>query len=245
MNKFILNITLAAVSILFFSFRAFAGPPFLTDDPQPVALFHWEFYVSSNMQFLKNDVEATLPHFEINYGLVSNLQVHLLAPIGYVKTNEGKSYGYMDTELGVKYRFININDDFMVGIFPLLELPTGNKSAQLGNGKTHVYLPVWIQKSWGRFTTYGGAGYWFNPGKDNKNYSFFGWEGQYDFSKVLTFGSEIYFQTSDAIGAHSTPGFNFGGYINVDENNHILFSIGHSLDNSHTTTAYAGYQLTI
>ena len=44
----------------------------------------------------------------------------------------------------------------------MLELPTGNESRGLGEGRLHAFLPVWIQKSFADWTTYGGGGYWFN-----------------------------------------------------------------------------------
>ena len=200
--------------------------------------------MSSAMDFFSKDISMTCPHVEINYGVVPNVQLHLLAPLGYVKNESRKSYGYMDTEFGIKYRFVNEDDGLMIGVFPLVELPTGNEKQQLGNGKTKYYLPIWIQKTWGNFTTYFGAGYWINPGNGNKNYSFIGWEGQYDFSPTFTLGGEVYHQTPDAEGGTSTTGFNIGGYININKINHILFSLGRNFVNSEYT-AYLGYQMTI
>jgi hypothetical protein len=222
----------------------YAGPPFFTDDPFPVDPFHWEFYIASNMDFAHKDISMTCPHFEINYGVIQNMQLHILAPLGYIKNENGKSYGYMDTEIGVKYRFVNLDDGLMVGVFPLLKLPTGNELKKLGNGKTKIYLPLWIQNSWGKFTTYCGAGYWFNPGEGNKNYTYIGWEAQYDFSSTITIGGEIYHQTADIEGGNSSSGYNIGGYVNINEENHILFSLGHTFANP-DFTAYFGYQLTI
>ena len=75
---------IVSVVIALSNAQIFAGPPFETDDPQPVDYLHWEFYVSSVMEYSSNDLNATLPHFEINYGAVPNGQIHLLAPLGYV-----------------------------------------------------------------------------------------------------------------------------------------------------------------
>ncbi len=203
----------ALVLVLLLSKSIFAGPPFDTDDPQPVDFMHWEFYVSSVMEFSHSDENFTLPHFEINYGAVQNMQIHILAPLGYVKSGSRVDYGYMDTEMGIKYRFLNTGSGFMAGVFPLIEIPTGNSSKQLGNGKAQVYLPLWLQQSWGKFTTYGGAGYWFNPGTGNKNWTFLGWEGQYDFSSVLTLGGEVFYHTADTQDGLSVSGFHLGGII--------------------------------
>jgi hypothetical protein len=226
--------------------ESLAGPPFDTDDPEPVDYLHWEFYLASVQHFQKSQSDATLPHIEINFGAAQNLQLHIVAPMGYVHTSDATHYGYSDTEIGVKYRLIEETDNSpQVGIFPLLEIPTGNQDKDLGHGKAQFFLPVWFQKSWGSFTTYGGGGYWFNPGTDSQNYVFAGWEAQYDFSKVLTLGGEVYYHSADSPSARSEGAFNLGGYINFNEHNHLLFSIGRSFVNGGATTGYLGYQVTI
>ncbi len=155
-------------------------------------------------------------------------------------------YGFMTAELGLKYRFINIkSDDFQVGIFPLLEIPTTSKETIVGNDHLQVFLPIWIQKKLGKFTTYGGTGYWINPGEDNRNFVFAGWQGQYDFSETFSLGGEIYYQSPDTKDGKSDVAFKVGGFINLNEENHILFSIGRSLKNTDVVSGYLGYQLTI
>ncbi len=223
----------------------FAGPPFNTDDPVPVDLHHWEFYAASAYEFMKNNEDATLPHFEVNYGAVPNVQLHILAGMGYVKEDDEHQYGFMTTELGFKYRFINDNDDFQAGIFPLVELPTASGESLIGNDHMQIFLPVWIQKSFGKFTTYGGAGYWVNPGENNKNSVFVGWQGQYDFSSTLSLGGELYYESPDTKDGSYNVAFKVGGFINLNEENHLLFSIGPSLTNSDDVSGYLGYQLTI
>ena len=132
-----------------------AGPPFLTDDPEPVEYQHWEMYLAVLYMHDRDQDSSTLPHLEINYGVIPNVQIHLLAPLVYEKP-EGQSsqYGYGDTELGIKFRFIK-ETDYMpqVGIFPLVELATGDVGRGLGNGRTQYFLPIWLQKSFGSWTT--------------------------------------------------------------------------------------------
>jgi hypothetical protein len=231
---------------LLMSTRASAGPPFNTDDPQPVDYLHWEFYLASVQQFERFEVDATLPHIEINYGPWPDVQLHIVAPMGYVHTTEGTRYGYSNTEIGAKYRFVHETDTTpQIGTFPLIEIPTGDKSKDLTQGKIQAYVPVWIQKSWGKFTTYGGGGFWYNPGAGQKNWAFAGWEAQYDFSKVVTLGGELYYHTADSQGSRPDAGFNIGGFINFNDENHLLFSFGRSMRGAHLFSGYFGYQLTI
>ena len=236
--KYIFLIIIAFKSII-------AGPPFDTDDPEPVPFRHWEFYVASQYQYGSHTFDGTLPHVEVNYGPVKNVQLHLLTGPGYARDYSKKQYGYMIAELGAKYRFINTDNGFEVGIFPLLELPTTNKANLVGNRYMQVFLPVWIQKTWGKFTTYGGSGYWVNPGTNNKNWIFAGWEGQYDFSRVLTLGGEIFYQTANTRDGNSDVAFKLGGFVNLNVENHILFSFGKSLRTEDDYSGYFGYQLTI
>ena len=58
-----------------------------------------------------------------------------------------------------------------------------------------AYLPIWMQKSWGKFTTFGGGGYWINPGTGNKNWIYAGWEAQYDINKTFSPGCEIFYNS--------------------------------------------------
>lgn len=237
---------IALILLIVHGTKALSGPPFKTDDPQPVDFRHWEFYVASAQQFDRAQTSATAPHFEINYGVVPNVQLHVVAPLGYVHTEDGTHYGYSDTELGVKYRFVDETEAVpQIGIFPLVELPTGNESKQLGAGNVQAYFPVWGQKSWGKFTTYAGGGFWYNPGVGQKNWVFTGWEAQYDFSEVLTLGGEVYYQTASADDIKSSGGFDLGGFINVSDKHHILFSLGETSTQAGAITGYIGYQLTI
>ncbi|HUI09082.1 MAG TPA: hypothetical protein VL221_02080 [Bacteroidota bacterium] len=228
------------------STTALAGPPFKTDDPEPVDLRHWEFYLASVGEYAPSASSATLPHIEVNYGAFPDVQLHIVAPMGFARSAGATNYGYSDTELGVKYRFIEESDGSpQIGVFPLLEVPTGDRQKQLGEGSLQAYLPVWVQKSWGKFTTYAGAGYWISPGSGNRNSLFSGWEAQYDISETLTLGGELYYQSPVTEGGSSTSGFNLGGFINIDEHNHILYSIGHSFSSGSITTAYLGFQYTV
>jgi hypothetical protein len=237
------------VLLLVFLFGAktgFAGPPFKTDDPEPVEYQHGEVYIASQYQDNRGGTSLTAPHIEVNYGLLPEMQVHLIAPFVSVQPEGERShYGYGDTEIGVKYRFVKESDLIpSVAVFPLLEIPTGNQSKGLGSGEVQAFLPVWLQKSFGAWTTYGGGGYWINPGEGNKNYWFFGWELQREISKMLSLGGEIFHQTPSEDHGDSSTGFNLGGILNLTENHHILFSAGRDFSGPNLFSSYVAYQFT-
>jgi len=244
-------ILLAMTTMLFFQLMfgqmaAWAGPPFFTDDPEPADYKHGEFYIASQYLHSRDGRSVTLPHFEFNYGALPNVHLHLIAPLQYVKPEGGSSqYGYGDTEIGIKFRFIQESDRVpMVGTFPLIEFPTGDSDKGLGNGQAQIFLPLLFQKSWGPWTTYGGGGYWINQGEGNKNWWFFGWLLQREITKQFSLGAELFHRTISREGGESGTGFNVGAVINLTEDHHILLSAGRDFDGPNLFTSYISYQFT-
>jgi len=229
------------------SARVFAGPPYDTDDPEPVDLHHWEFYVSSHSAHDDAGWSGTLPHFEVNYGVIDNVQIHAIAPLAYNFPGQGANiYGFGDMELGIKFRFVQEGKSIpMVGIFPLVEVPTGNASRGLGNGKAQFYLPVWLQKSFGKWQTYGGNGYWINPGTDKKNWWFFGWQLSRQVTEKLNIGVELYHSTASDVNSENESRFNIGVVYDISDKHHLLFSAGRGFNGPVKAQMYIGYQLTI
>jgi hypothetical protein len=223
------------------------GPPFVTDDPEPVPLHHWELYMASRLEHETGGTTATLPEIEVNYGAIENLQLHVILPFVLNAPDDGDTeYGYGDTELGFKYRFIQETEKTpMVAIFPLVQLPTGDTDKGLGNGKAQYFLPIWIQKSWDEWTTYGGAGYVINNASGAKDHWLIGWELQRKMNEHVILGGEIFHQTSDEEGADGHTAFNLGGFYNLNENHHILFSFGRDIDGDTEFRSYVAYQFTI
>jgi len=222
------------------------GPPYFTDDPEPVDFQHWEFYLASQYLHARDDVNATAPHFELNYGAAPNLQIHLIAPFVYNAPAGGmKQWGYGDTEVGVKYRFVQEGKSVpMAGIFPLVEIPTGDQSRGLGNGQAQFFIPVWIQKTWGDWSSYGGGGFWHNPGAGNLDHWFFGLQAQRQTTKALAIGAEVFYQTADSVGGVNHTGFNVGAVYDFNDGHHLLFSIGSDFHGPNQGTMYIAYQLT-
>lgn len=237
---------LIGIVLLSTSLSSFAGPPFNTDDPEPVDFRHWEYYISSINTHQAGVWSGTAPHLEANYGLLPDVQVHLLMPVNYISvTGEGSKFGFADMETGAKFRFVHETEKCpQIGVFPIVEIPVVRNS-EFSDGKTKIFLPVWAQKSWKKFTTYGGAGYWINPGYGNKNWLFAGWELQYELNDLVTLGGEIFYHTKASTDDRSGTGFNFGGLINPSEKFHIIFSAGHNFTSLSSFNSYIGLLWTI
>jgi hypothetical protein len=123
-------------------------------------------------------------------------------------------------------------------------VPTGDGGRGLGTGHLQTFLPVWIQKSWGKWTSYGGGGYWINPGTGNRNYWQIGGLLQKELNRHWTLGGELFYTTSAAVGVREQFNFNVGGQYNFDEGHHLLFSVGRSISGDTNLMSYAGYQWT-
>jgi hypothetical protein len=133
-----------------------------------------------------------------------------------------------------------------VAVFPLLEVPTGDVNKGLGaTGEAREFLPIWLQKDFGKWTTYGGGGYWNNPGDGNNNYWFVGWLLQRKITDKLTLGGELFHQTADTIITTPTnkgsTGFNLGGTYDFSDNYHLLFSAGRGIQNAETSNLFSYY----
>ena len=222
---------------------AWAGPPFQTDDPEPVPWHHWEVYLAAMSARDPAGISGTLPHLEVNNGVGPNMMVHLIAPYSFQQATGGNTVrGFGDTELGVKYRFQQEGPSRpMLGVFPLLEVPTGNAASGLGSGHVQGFLPLWAQKSWGAWTDYGGGGYWINPGAQNRNYWFIGNTVQRDINAHLTLGGEYFYTSASTQGGRDGTVVNVGGQYNFSETHHLLFSAGHSLTGAARTITYLAY----
>ncbi len=221
----------AGASFLAFSTTAFAGPPFLCDDPEPVEYRHWEAYLFGTVDRTTRGTQTQGPAVEVNYGAAPDLQAHVIFPWAATFPDDGRSAsGIGDSEIGLKYRFVHETDRVpQIGLFPMLEVPTGDADRGLGVGRVWARLPVWAQKSWGAWTTYGGGGLAVNTGPGQRNYPFAGWLLQSDLGGGLVLGGELYAQGKTQDGGQATLFANLGGYYNFSEHFSLLFSVGHSL----------------
>jgi len=237
---------LCALALLLACGRAFAGPPFQTDDPEPVDLHHYEFYTFSTFDRGGGATTGQGPAFEFNVGAAPNLQLHVVVPVAWSRPDAGPTeLGAGDIELGVKYRFVEEKGGRpQVGMFPMLEVPSGDAGRGLGNGGVWARLPLWIQKSWGPWTTYGGAGYTINRAAGMQDSGFAGWLAQRQLGKRLILGGEIYYQGAQQVGARQSTFLDGGGYLTLHGNLSLLFMGGHSVAGDRHTVGYLGLYYT-
>jgi hypothetical protein len=224
------------------SSQAWAGPPFLTDDPEPVEFKHWEFYAATQWSAERHAVSGTAPHVEVNYGALPNLQLHVIVPAVLAwSSGSAVEYGLGDIELGAKFRFLEEGEwRPQVGVFPLVTLPTGSQARGLGAGKAQGLLPLWIQKSFGPWTTYGGGGLRF---ASDGRAAVLGWLLQRKISEPIALGAEAYV-TAPLNGDAVQVQLNLGTVVDFSDEHHLLLLLGPSFGAGAEAQAYLAYQLT-
>src|ERR1700687_3920488 len=105
-------IGLAGIYSVLLSSGANAGPPFRTDDPEPVEFGHYEFYTFTSGTHVKDGTAGVGPAFEFNYGILPDGHLHIIAPTAFNSPVGGPTtVGYGDTEIGFKYRFVQEDKD--------------------------------------------------------------------------------------------------------------------------------------
>jgi hypothetical protein len=123
-------------------------------------------------------------------------------------------------------------------------------------------VPIWVQKDFGDWTTFGGGGYWINPGPGNKNFWFAGWVLERKITDKFMLGIELFHQTpnvtlgmestgfssqtllqppSSDIGVTQSTGFNIGGIYDFTDHYHFLFSFGKGLQHAKKTNEFSWY----
>ncbi|HUX44406.1 MAG TPA: hypothetical protein VMV57_06615 [Terracidiphilus sp.] len=234
---------------------SWAGPPFQTDDPEPVEFRHYEFYQFGAVDSTPVETDTAGPALEFNWGAIPNVQLHVILPWGeampgnnpvYAPNGAGPSaFGLTDMELGVKYRFVKETKHRPeIGTFTMLEAPTGNSDRGLGVGKVWYKVPIWVQKSWGPWTSYGGGGYQIVPQDGYRNFLFGGWLLQRDLGKKLTLGAELFSHQKEGVAApqyQSSTMVDAGGYYYFKNPGlQLLFAYGHSVIGQTENYAYLG-----
>ncbi|MDR3741423.1 MAG: transporter [Terracidiphilus sp.] len=232
------------------------GPPYQTDDPVPVDLHHYEFYVFGTVDGTPLELDSAGPAFEFNWGALPRLQLHAVLPWGvaaplnnpvYAPNGQGPSeFGLTDMELGAKLAWIKESKHIpQIGSFTMFELPTGNSDKGLGVGKTWYKLPIWAQKNIGHWTLDGGAGYQIVPQTGFHNFPYGGFLVKYGLSERLELGAEIFAHGGEGPAPPQTGSSamaDLGGYYHFKHHpgQQLLFAYGHSVAGQTENYAYLG-----
>src|SRR5579859_5930864 len=138
---------LAATLLLVLARPAVAGPPFVSDDPEPTAYHQFEIYTFNNGTNTRDGIGGETG-IDFNYGALPDLQLTATLPAGFDQSAAGGTrFGLSNVELAAKYRFLH-QDTFGldIAVFPRVFLSSGSNA--VGENHASLLLPVWVEKDW-------------------------------------------------------------------------------------------------
>ena len=204
---------------------AFAGPPYLTNDPAPTDHGRWEIYAFTAGEGRRSMLDADAG-VELNYGVVKDVQLTATLPISLShEPHKDWRSGTGHLELGAKYRFFKDESSRVsAAIFPKAILPTSS----LAHGeRTRIQLPLWVAKDFtGGASLFGGVGYTINPTPRGKDF----WQAAIAMTRALnrnvSVGAEVTRQSPDTVGATAQTRAGLGSTIKLSSHYGLLFSGG-------------------
>jgi len=215
----------AALAVTAAAGPAFAGPPYITDDPVPTETGHWEIYAFSDGGGMHSDVGADAG-IDLNYGPVRDVQLTATLPLSFShEAGHGWRSGTGQVELAVKYRFFN--DDkagVSAAIFPRAFLPISTIER---HERTQLLLPIWAEKDFrGGTSVFGGGGYEISPGPGNRNFWQIGLAVTHDLTKAVSVGGEVAWQQRDSDDGTAETSAGVGAIVRLSDHYALLFSGG-------------------
>lgn len=202
-----------------------AGPPFLTDDPEPTQTGHWEIYAPEADAVGKGAEYGGSFGAELNYGAAADLQLTLGLPASYAHDESGFQVGWGDLRFSAKYRFYHDEGaGISVAVFPGVTLPTASRG--LGSKRVTALMPIWAQKDIGSWSIFGGGGYALNPGTGNRNYWTGGLAVARTFSNRLLVGAEVDRRGADTVAGSASTSLGLGAIVKLQPPFRLLASGG-------------------
>jgi hypothetical protein len=232
------------IAFLIAAGAADAGPPFVTDDPEPPPPGGWEINIPFILEHTPGITEMDAPLFDLNYGL-PDIQLKLEIPIKIVRDDSsGTTAGAGDLLIGVKWRvFISEKSQLQFGIYPQVLVPSGDHARGLGEGQPAYLLPLLAQKSWGKWTVYSEVGYWWQTAAETRNYVYAGAVLEREINERLELGVELFGNSPKERGGHSELAFNVGGSWKLNKHLNLLFAGGRDIVGDTHLMTYLGLQV--
>lgn len=98
---------LSATVLVVLARPAVAGPPFVSDDPEPTPYHQFEIYTFNNGTNTRDGTSGETG-IDFNYGAAPDLQLTATLPAGFDQSGAGGTrFGMSNIELAAKYRFLH------------------------------------------------------------------------------------------------------------------------------------------
>ncbi len=211
---------------------AFAGPPYLTDDPEPTDTGHFENYLYVEGTRATGAFDAPGVGIEVNYGAFADTQLTWSVPLNPNPGPGGMGIVWAPLGGGVKYRFMEEDENGwrpQAAFFPQISIPVGSAAR---SSPTTELLPVWLQKSLGEWTTFGGGGLVNNPGAGNRDFAIYGWALQRQVTNNLALGAEIFGQMRSSVDDASSTALGIAALYDFSQRWHLIGSVNSGIVNA-------------
>jgi hypothetical protein len=219
---------------------AFAGPPYVSDDPEPTDYKHFEIYTFNNGITTRSGTTGE-SGIDFNYGAAPDLQLTATLPGGFNRpSGGGTTLGPGNVELAVKYRFLH-QDGFGldVSVFPRVFLSSGSNIT--GDNRASLLLPIWIQKDWnGGWSAFGGGGCTVSEFRA-VDFCQVGGVLNYQLLPKLQIGAELFHQTADSVGTPASTSIGVGWRYDLNDNYHLLGYVRRGIENTNETDQVSWY----
>jgi hypothetical protein len=214
---------------------AYAGPPYVTDDPVPTERGHYEIYVFSAGATSRDGTDGAAG-VDFNYGAATDLQLTAVVPFAWNAPDDGNTQRDLgNIELAAKYRFLHQDDIGVdVAFFPRVFLPAGSNA--VGSSHIQLLLPIWIGRDTDAWSTFGGGGCVIDRGNDARDFCLWGLAATFQILPNLQIGAEVYHQTADVKGGRASTNIGLGATYDLSEHWHLMASAGPTVENSAATT---------
>jgi hypothetical protein len=235
------NAVRSAMVLAAFASIANAGPPSQTDDPEPTDFRHYEIYFFAAGTQVRNG-DSAAAGIDFNYGATPDLQLTAVFPLEREHERDvGASTGLGNIELAAKYRFMHqAEDGWDVAVFPRAFLPSGSSS--VGADHFSLLVPVWLQKDFGSWSTFGGGGCVLNHGGgEARNFCVSGWALTRQIQEKLQIGAELVHSTADTRGGHASTGVGAGVRYDLTDHYHLMAYAGPGLQHAAENGEYSWY----
>jgi hypothetical protein len=209
-----------------------AGPPYVTDDPEPTDTGNWENYLYIESAHIAGQGHTPEAGIELNYGAFKDTQLTWSVPLNPNPGPGGIGVVWEPLGGGVKYRFIEEDDNGwrpQIAFFPQIFIPVG--PANRGAPVTEL-LPIWLQKSFGAWTMFGGGGYTRNPGPGNRDFLSYGLALQRQLISNLALGMEVFGQGRDTVSGHASAAVGMAAIFDFSDFWHLVGSVNTGISNA-------------
>ena len=112
------------------------------------------------------------------------------------------------------------------GTSPHFRGSTSSPSTGVGQRYSSLLLPIWLEKDWDRWSTFGGGGCAIHHGRDSQNYCLAGWALARQVLPSLQLGAELVHQTPDSRGARTSTAIGAGLHYDLSMTYHLLAYAG-------------------